>query len=142
MPKLVARKKFRLYGVSETPDKVGYFSLVPFDNDDFNQIVEEDEIVDTLARLVRAIYGRGGKRNCYEITENMRESETININIDGYNRLEIPNIIKKYRLQQHAQLFIVVSADCMKYQWVVTVFQYTVYSDEKEWDSPDEEITF
>lgn len=133
--RLVSNKKFRLYGVSEIPNENGRYSLASFDNDTINKIVDEDEIEDTLARLVRVLYGRGGKRNCYEITENMRKSEAININIDWDNRLVIPNILNKINvIPRHAQFFIVVSTDCLKCHWVVAVFQHTVYSDDNEWD--------
>jgi hypothetical protein len=129
---------FKLYGVSETPNKSGWFPLVSFDNDTFNQIVDEDEIEDTLARLVRVLYGRGGKKNCHEITKNMCNNGTISIYIDWDKRLKIQNIIEKISVPpMRSRFFIVVNTECKKCQWVVATLQCTVYSDEENDDETE-----
>ena len=57
MPKLVASRMVRLYGVSKKPGKREEYKLMQFDNDAFNSVFDEAEIGDILMDLVNDIYG-------------------------------------------------------------------------------------
>ena len=148
MPKLVTRNKFRLYGVSEKLDKRGLYKLVRFKNKAFNEEKNECVIEDMLTNLTNDLYPSDDesfhRSRWFQVCpdDDMNEGEPICIEFDIYKRLDIRNITDLIDTDSGIfQYFILVNGTLTEYQWVVASI-HIVYSDEMEWNSPNEEIAF
>ena len=131
MGKLVSRKVYRLYIVSEKPDKRGKYQLGLFDKKTFNKEIDEDKIEDTLTDLVNYVYYRQNGCCWFDvcINDDSDEGKTFCTTIDNFNRLEIQNITNMIDLVPGSFLFyILVNGIRTECRWVVASI-HTVYSD-------------
>ena len=133
MPKLIKKRKFRLYSVSKKSSRLGVeFDLVPFDTDAINEDfeIDEDGIEGALTVLANDLYGRDAK-NCWfpvESNGNSDKPEIFRFAIDRVNRLTIPSIIESIDPgSEDHRYYIIVNGKRTKYDWIVAS-EYTVYS--------------
>jgi len=125
----------RLYGVSDNLDfETQYLQLVPFDNDAFNEELEECLLEDTLTDFVNDLYGH--EDGCFWFGIGFDDDDDDNMyfrhEIGDNKCVEILNIIDliDYELDSGTgifQYFIAVNGSHTEYQWIVAASQGTVF---------------
>jgi hypothetical protein len=137
MPKLVASRMVRLYGVSKKPGKREEYKLMQFDNDAFNNVFDEAEIGDILTDLVNDLYGQEEGNRWFLIADygDTDEDEMFRIEIDQDPLVDIPNFIEIPNITDLIdfgsgvfQFFILVNGRRTEYQWIISEWQGKIYS--------------
>jgi len=136
MPKLVASRMVRLYGVSKKPGKREEYKPMPFDNDAFNSVFDEAEIEDILTNLLNDLYGHEDGCRWFLVADygDTDEDETFRIEIDQDHLVDMPNFIEIPNITDLIdvgsgvfQFFILVNGRRTEYQWVISAWQGKVY---------------
>ena len=129
MNNLVACRMVRLYGVSAKPGRSDEFKLVPFDNDAFNEDIDENDHDDVLTDLANDLYGQEDGCHWFEITEDMCDDGTVCVEIDHHEHFEFRNIMGMVDVDpEGSRFFIIVNGGRTNYDWIVAASQGTVYS--------------
>ena len=119
MPKLFSSIEYKLYILSEEQDEHGQHQLIPLDVDTTETDIDESEVEDTLMDL----FGH----DCFDFTDNMTGYDSLTIDIDDKEFIEIHDIIAVDVYPKYSRFYIVIKADRSMYNWVVAVPHRTCY---------------
>ena len=129
--KLSTMKTYRLYDVSEQLDEHGHYGLAAFSDTAYNEVIDEEELDETLFQLADVQFGQSGCLH-FEITDDTETAKNGKLCLDlGDNDwLEVRDIVDRINVApDESRLFVLVNATCTEYQWVAALSEGTVYSD-------------
>ena len=129
--KIIATNTYRLYDVSAQADENGCFGLESFADTAYNEVIDNEELDETLCQLTDVLFGQSGCSH-FEITEDVETAKNGKLCLDLGNNdwLEVQDIVDKINVApEESRLFVLVNATRTEYQWVAALSEGTVYSD-------------
>jgi hypothetical protein len=127
---LMHSQSYRLFDVSDEMDASGHYGLAAFANTAYNEVIDEEELDDTLCELADVLFGESGCRY-YPITDDVQTAENGKLSLDLGNDewLEVRDIVDKIDVDpEKSLLFVLVNLTRTECQWVAAVPEGTVYS--------------
>jgi len=118
MGEFVSRERFRVYGVSESPNENGRFQLVPFEKAAFNRAVVENKIEDKIFKVAEALYGYGhGAGLCPIYSGSILTKNSI-----GFDIQNIVDLVDDAD-PRHSMFYLVFKGQNTECRWFVAVSQ-------------------
>lgn len=135
MPAFIQTENVRLYLVAETVNERGRYDLELFENDDFDNEIDSEDVGYQLNDLLDYLFGGG---LCVEADERFEYNFSVSFDDVGnvciqHNdfTIEIPDIIGKINAKHDdSKFYIMIDGEFSEYRWVVVESQGVVYSGE------------
>ena len=118
--------RMRFYAVSQKADESGFYTIEPFESEQFNQEFDFDDLDNELDCLRDYLYGDG---TWYQIDDDACVDGIVCVQPSGSYPINIADIRDQIYCDEGSSYFIIVDADCSKCEWIVCEPQGSVYTD-------------